>query len=183
MLLSPEEEQARQEERRRARLDAHGPQKLDDVVDNPAGPTIDSFGEDDITPFLHLQLAVDLARNAELIDHEMVSREGTPYTIKVAPVNPLIELVKAVDSFLQPLREAKLQEMRRDFLARCPHDRGDDEGSCPECEERWYWHLHEPRGIQLRGSPAAADRREVPDRGSQRPRHLRGILRAASSRT
>jgi hypothetical protein len=161
LFLSPEESQERQEERRRARLDAFGPQKLDDIIDHATGPSIryanehpegsevESIRRNDMTPILQMQLAVDMARNTELLDHEMVSREGEPYTIKVAQLNPLIELVKAVDSYLLPLREAKLEEMHQDFLARCTHRRIDKDGPCPRCEERWNWHLREPRGIQL----------------------------------
>ena len=132
--------------RGRARLKAHGPQRLDDVIDN-ATATI-SWG-DEVTPLLQMQLAVDMARSTALLDHQMVSRDGEPYTIKVAHLNPLIELVKAVDSYLRPLRAAKLEEMHQEFLARCTHERGGGDGPCPECEERWNWHLHEPRGIHL----------------------------------
>jgi hypothetical protein len=161
LFLSQAEQQARQEERRRARLEAYGPQRLDDIIDNAMGPVvqyshghpeaieIESIWGNDVTSILQMQLAVDMARNTELLDHEMVSRNGRPYTIKVARLNPLIELVKAVDSYLTPLRAAKLEEMHQNFLARCRHEPGDGKGPCSECEERWKWHLHEPRGIQL----------------------------------
>jgi hypothetical protein len=58
--------------------------------------------------------------------------------------------VKAVEAYLLPLQETKIEEMHQDVLARCTHDDYRGESPCPECEERWNWHLPNPRGVQLR---------------------------------
>jgi hypothetical protein len=157
LFPSPAEENARREERRRARIEAEGPSKVDDLMDikfmsyssrHPDGVEVDSIYPPDWSPLVRMQMAAKAARNSPLLDHEKVSAQGEPYTIKVAHVSPLMELVKAVEAYLLPLQEAKLEEIHQDALARCPHDyTGED--PCPECEERWNWRQHGPRGIQL----------------------------------
>jgi GGDEF domain-containing protein len=157
IFLSPTEEKPRREERRRARLEADGPQTLDDMINITAGPIIqysdehpEGVGVDsiwpDASPILRIQLAVDIARNTELLDHAMVGEAGHEHTIKVVNPFALMELVK---DYLLPLREAKLEEMHQEFLARCEHARRDDDGLCPECEEKWNWWEYDPRRLQL----------------------------------
>jgi hypothetical protein len=157
---SPAEERARTKERHRARLEAYGPQKLQDIIDVVAGPIIQYSDEHpegvevdsiwpDASPILRMQLAVDAARNTELLDHAMMSSEGHEYSTKVVAPFALVELVKAVEDYLLPLREAQLEEMHQEFLTRCEHGLGDEDGPCPECEEKWNWRELDPRSIQL----------------------------------